>query len=137
MTVWAPGDDITANRLQDATDWVLLSTLGTYPSGAAADSIVPAMARDVFVRDEVLRQFKGIINLTGVGTTGFTFFTFSSTYLPDYERHWGAAGLGINTPFRVFLSTAGNWGMTGQAAGVTSIRLDQFDIKSAGGRIPS
>jgi hypothetical protein len=135
MPIWAPGDYIDDSDLQAATPWVLLSTLGTFPSGSSADATVPAMARDVFVRDEVLRQFKGIINLTGVGTTGFTFFTFSSAYLPDYERHWGAAGLGINTPFRVFLSTAGNWGMTGQSAGVTSLRLDQFDIKSAGGRI--
>ncbi|MFE1749010.1 hypothetical protein ACFW88_00390 [Streptomyces anandii] len=135
MTLWQPGMRITAGRLQDATPWVPLSTLGAY-QGGASDGTVQPMARDVFVRDERVRQFKGIVNLSGVTTAGYTFFTFSASYIPDYERNWAGAGLSVNTPFRVFLSTAGNWGMTGQAAGVSSLRLDAFLIMSAPGALP-
>lgn len=134
MTLWQPGMTITAGRLQDATPWVALTTLGSYQSGAS-DGAAQPMARDRFVRDEVVREFKGIINLTGVTTANFPFFTFSSLYVPDYERNWGAAGIGSVSPFRVYLNTSGTWGMTGQAAGITSLRLDDFEIKTAPGLI--
>ncbi|MFS4105135.1 hypothetical protein [Streptomyces sp. PD-S100-1] len=136
MTLWQPGMVIMASRLQDATPWVPLTTLGNYQN-SASDGAAQPMARDVFVRDEVVREFKGIINFTGVTTSSYTFFTFTSGYIQDYERNWGAAGLGLNTPFRVFLSTAGNWGITGQSGTVTSLRLDGFEIKAAIGRIPT
>jgi len=136
MTLWQPGMIITASRLQAATPWVPLTTLGSYQSGAS-DGAAQPMARDLFIRDEVVRQFKGIVNLSGVGTSGYTFFTFSSAYVPEYERNWGAAGIGQVRPFRVYLSTGGNWGMTGQDGAVTSIRLDDFEIMNAPGRIPA
>jgi len=135
MPLWQPGMRITASRLQAATPWVALSTLGTYQNSAADGSVQP-MARDVFIRDERVRQFKGIVNFSGVTTSSYTFFTFTSTYFPDYERDWGGAGIGSSSPFRVFLSAAGNWGLTGQAAGITSMRLDDFQIMSAPGALP-
>lgn len=136
MPLWQPGMIITASRLQAASDWVPLTDLGSYQSGAT-DGPVQPMARDVYIRDEVLRQFKGIITFSGVTTALYAFFQFTSTYTPEYERNWGSAGLGLTTPFRVFLSTAGNWGLTGQSGPVTSLRLDEFEIKSAPGRIPT
>jgi hypothetical protein len=123
--------------MQDATPWVPLTTLGTYQNGAA-DGAAQPMARDRFVRDEVVREFKGIIDLTISDTpSSFIFFMFSSAYIPDYERNWAAAGIGQTGPFRAFLSTAGNWGLSGTITGVTSLRLDDFEIRSAPGRIPT
>jgi hypothetical protein len=136
MPLWQPGMRITASRLQAAGPWVPLTTLGAYQGGASDGSAQP-MARDLYVRDEVVRQFKGIINLSGVGTSSYTFFTFSAAYRPDYERDWGVAGIPNAASFRCFLSTAGNWGVTGQASGLTSIRLDEYQIMSAPGLIPS
>ncbi|MFB6787700.1 hypothetical protein ACFCWT_13590 [Streptomyces olivaceus] len=137
MTLWQPGMLITASRLQAAGPWVPLTSLGSY-QGGASDGSVPPMARDVYIRDEVNREFKGIINLSiGGSPSSYGFFGFTSTYVPDYERNWGAAGVGQNAPFRVYLSTAGNWGLTGTLTGATSLRLDEFVIRSAAGRIPT
>ncbi|GHJ01622.1 hypothetical protein TPA0906_34870 [Streptomyces olivaceus] len=136
MTLWQPGMLMTASRLQAAGPWVPLTSIGSYQGGASDGSVQP-MARDVYIRDEVNREFKGIINLSGVTTAGYTFFGFTGAYIPDYERNWGAAGTSANTAFRIYLSTAGNWGMTGQPAGVATLRLDEFVIKSATGRIPT
>ncbi|MER6331866.1 hypothetical protein ABT298_21530 [Streptomyces sp. NPDC001034] len=135
MTLWLSGMRVTAGRLQAATPWVALSSLGTYQNGASDGSVQP-MARDLLIRDERVREFKGIVNFSGVTTSSYTFFTFGSAYFPDYERDWAGAGIGGSSPFRVFLSTAGNWGLTGQTAGITSMRLDDFQIKSATGAIP-
>ncbi|GAA5056486.1 hypothetical protein [Streptomyces similanensis] len=136
MTLWQPGMLITAGRLQDATPWVPLTSLGSYLSNAADGSSQP-MARDVFVRDEVVREFKGIINCSGGTTATYPFFAFNSAYAPsDYERNWPGAGTGPSTPFRVALLTSGTWQLTGQASAVTSLRLDFLMIKSATGRIP-
>ncbi|WP_306186983.1 hypothetical protein [Streptomyces sp. MK5] len=135
MTLWQPGLIMTASRLQDATGWVPLTTLGTYQNGASDGSVQP-MARDRYVRDEVVREFKGVVNLAISGSpSSYVFFGFDATYIPDYERNWAGAGLGLNTPFRVYLSTAGNWGLTGTISGTTSIRLDDFEIMAAIGRI--
>ncbi|MFD7884101.1 hypothetical protein ACFV3N_16880 [Streptomyces bauhiniae] len=136
MTLWQPGMVITASRIQDATPWVPLSSVGTYQNGASDGSVQP-MVRDVYVRDEVNREFRGIVNLSGVTTAGYVFFTWSSAYWQTYERNWGAAGTGGNSPFRLYLSTIGNWGLTGQAAGIATLRLDDFDIKSATGTLPT
>ncbi|MGW3110564.1 hypothetical protein [Streptomyces sp. NPDC001091] len=135
MTLWQPGMVITAARQQDATPWIPLTALGAY-QGGSSDGAVQPMVRDLYVRDEVVRQFRGIVNLSGVTTAGYVFFTFSSSYWQTYERNWGAAGTGANTPFRVYLSTAGNWGLTGQPSGVATLRLDDFDIKSATATLP-
>ncbi|MFF7553561.1 hypothetical protein ACFZA9_11825 [Streptomyces olivaceus] len=136
MTLWQPGMLITASRLQAASPWVPLTDLGSYQSGSSDGSVQP-MARDVYIRDEVVREFKGIINLTGVTTAGWPFFGFTGAYIPDYERNWGAAGTGGNNPFRIYLSTSGNWGLTGQSAGIATLRLDELEIKAAPGRIPT
>lgn len=140
MTLWQPGMIMTASRMQDATPWVPLTTLGTYQtsgSTTASDGSPLPMARDLYVRDEVIRQFKGVINLANVTTAGYTFFTFYDAYKPDYERNWAAAGGGVNPPFRLFLSTAGNWGITAQTDGLNALRLDDFEIMSAPGRLPT
>lgn len=136
MTLWQPGMAITALRLTDATPWVPLTAIGAYQN-SASDGAVQPMVRDLYVRDELVRQFKGIVNTTGVTTASYTFFAFTGTYAPSYERDWGGAGIPSSAPFRVFLSTAGNWGITGQAAGITSLRLDELQIMSASGTLPS
>ncbi|MEV8042469.1 hypothetical protein AB0P02_01310 [Streptomyces griseoluteus] len=136
MTLWQPGMVINASRIQDATPWIPLTAVGTYQNGAS-DGPVQPMVRDVYMRDEVVREFKGIVNFSGVTTAQYVFFTFSSSYFPAYERNWGAAGFGSTASFRSYMSTAGNWGITGQAAGITSIRLDPFDLKSATGTLPA
>ncbi|MFD6024565.1 hypothetical protein [Streptomyces griseoluteus] len=135
MTLWQPGMVITASRMQDATPWIPLTSVGAYLNGAGDGSVQP-MVRDVYVRDEVNREFKGVVNTTGVTTSNYVFFQFTSSYIPTYERNWGGAGFGPTAPWRLFLSTAGNWGLSGQQAGVTSIRLDQFEIKNASGTLP-
>ncbi|MEU9921864.1 hypothetical protein AB0H51_11305 [Streptomyces griseoluteus] len=136
MTLWQPGMVITASRQQDATPWIPLTSVGSYQNGASDGSVQP-MVRDLYVRDEVVRQFKGVVNFSGVTTASYTFFTFLPAYQQNYERNWGSAGSGSSSPFRVFLSTAGNWGLTGQAAGIATMRLDDFDIKSATGTLPA
>ncbi|MGW5409035.1 hypothetical protein [Streptomyces spiralis] len=137
MTLWQPGMVVTASRLQDATPWVPLSTLGTYQN-SASDGAAQPMARDVIVRDEVVREFKGIINFSGVTTSNYAFFTFNGTYAQsDYERNWPGAGIGQSAPFRVALLTSGTWQITGQAGAVTSLRLDFLVVRSAIGRIPT
>ncbi|MFD4788793.1 hypothetical protein ACFWN1_17370 [Streptomyces sp. NPDC058459] len=136
MTLWQPGMVITASRMQDATPWVPLTSVGAYQN-SSSDGPAQPMVRDVYIRDEVVREFKGIVNLSGVTTASYTFFTFTGTYQQSYERDWGGAGFGQTGPFRVYLSTAGNWGITGQAGSVTSIRLDGFEIKSATGILPT
>ncbi|MFD4786603.1 hypothetical protein ACFWN1_05875 [Streptomyces sp. NPDC058459] len=136
MTLWQPGMTITASRMQDATPWVPLTSVGAY-QGGASDGPAQPMVRDSYVRDELVREFKGIINFSGVTTAAYTFFTFSTAYQQAYERNWAAAGFGQTGTFRVYLSTAGNWAITGQAGSVTSIRLDGFEIKSATGTLPA
>ncbi|MFI1166573.1 hypothetical protein ACH4UM_23955 [Streptomyces sp. NPDC020801] len=117
-------DDFIANNLF-STGWLNLSSYGTFQNSASAGTPTPQV-QDVTVCGLKLRFFQGVINFSGVTTSSYTFFTWNAGYAPSYERDWGAAGLGVSTPFRSFLSTAGNWGITGQAAGVTSTSLDQY-----------
>lgn len=121
-------------QVGDPNGWVPLTSLGSFQNSSTAGTVTP-QARDIFIAGQRIREFKGIVNLTGVGTTSFNFFMFSAAYQPTYERDWAAAGQPSSTPFRVYLSTAGNWGMTGQASGMTSINLDQFRMFDPPGTI--
>lgn len=117
-------DDFVANNLF-ATGWKNLTSYGSYQNSASSGSPTPQV-QDVTVCGLKLRFFQGTINFSGVGTGSYTFFSWTAGYAPSYERDWGVAGAPSSASYRAFLSTSGNWGITGQAASQTSISLDQF-----------
>lgn len=121
-------------QIGNPNGWVNLSTLGTFQNGAtAATGSAAPQAADYFLGGTRIRFFRGVVDFTGVTTSSYTFFTFTTA--PVYERDWASAGTGGSSPFRCFLSTAGNWGITGQAAGITAMSLDDFVIVNPPGTI--
>ncbi|MEU6229991.1 hypothetical protein [Streptomyces sp. NPDC047042] len=112
-----------------ASGWKALTTIGSYLSGASAASSpnVPEV-QDVVIGGLRIRYFRGVINLTGVGTSAFSIFNFNASWRPVAEINWGGAAAPSAAPLRAFLSTSGNLGITGQSGTVTSIALRQFSI---------
>ncbi len=115
--------------------WKALSSYGAYQNGCSSDSTNPAQVADITIGGLRERIFRGIVNLSGVGTAAYNWFTWNTGYRPTYERDWGASAVPGSAPFRVYLSTGGNWGMTSQSSGMTAIPLAQFRIVDAPGVI--
>lgn len=119
-----------------ASGWVPLSSIGTYLTGAtAATSPNVPEAQDVVVGGMRVRYLRGIINLTGVGTSAFSFYNFNAAYRPAAEVNWGGGAAPSSAPLRAYLSTSGNLGMTGQSGSITSIALRQFVIPDPPGAL--
>lgn len=116
--------------------WKNLTSFGALQTGAtAATSPNVPQVGDLVIGAFRQRVFRGVINLTGITTSAFTFFVWSSAYRPVTEIDGPAAATPSLVPFRYYLSTAGSWGMTGQSAGLTSINLAQFSFTDPVGAI--
>lgn len=108
--------------------WKALSSYGSFQSGATSDGTNPAQVADITIGGYRERVFRGQVNFSGVTTSAYTFFTWTAGWRPTYEQDSAAAAVPSGSPFRIFLSTGGNWGLTGHASGMTSINLGQLRL---------
>ncbi|WP_330236163.1 hypothetical protein [Streptomyces sp. NBC_00566] len=109
------------------TGWKNLSSYGSFQNSASAGSPTPQVA-DITIGGYRERVFRGVVNFSGVGTGGYAFFLWNTDYRLTAELDVAAGGIPSSAPFRVYLSTAGSWGLTGQSAGMTSMNLAQLRI---------
>ncbi|HEX5566006.1 MAG TPA: right-handed parallel beta-helix repeat-containing protein, partial [Streptomyces sp.] len=106
------------------TAWVPMAGFGAWQNGATANSSNPPMIRDVHRGGTRQREFKGVVQLSSVGTGGYTFFTWNESLRPSYERNWAVA-TDAGPPARLYYSTAGNMGLT-SASGSTRLDMEQL-----------
>lgn len=115
--------------------WKTLGNYGVFQTGASANSTNPPQVADITIGGYRERVFRGVINLSGVTTSGMTFFVWNTGYRPSYETNYAAAAIPGSDPFRIYYATSGSWGFTGQPSGLTSISLSQFRIPDPPGVI--